>query len=116
MYTTFSSTTKNVKTALGFAYSQEKKNYKNKFSGEIVLLKIYLNNDNQPPAHIDLSGGYAFSDYPVEEEILLLPHFNFMVVNVTEDRAPKLTEMHVGPKVVKKKARVTTITLKEIPF
>jgi hypothetical protein len=61
--------------ALGFSYIQQKRNHKN-FNGEIVLLVIYLNNDNEPPAHIELSGT-DFSEYPFEEEVLLLPHFNF---------------------------------------
>jgi hypothetical protein len=51
----------------------------------ITVLKIYLNDQNNLGASIDLFSGQNKTDfvfYPEEEEVIFLPMFTFQVIDI----------------------------------
>jgi len=59
-----------------------KENQGSKFAGDLLIFKIYLTQQNEPPTFIELAGT-EFSHYVAEKEVLLLPMFTFQVTQVT---------------------------------
>ena len=76
-----------------------------------MIFEIYMTQKNEPPTQIELTGN-DMSYYGFEEEVLALPMFTFQVVNVVQD-SNEQTYTCDGKKV---KAKMTIVTLVEIPF
>lgn len=61
------------------------------FTGNIVVFKIYLNDQNVVATNIDLTNNKdaSFTHFKAEEEVLLLPLFTFQVTEVYQSSGQK---------------------------
>lgn len=55
--------------------------------------KIHLSSNNESVTNIDLPQDWSY--FPLEEEVLLMPGFCFIVVGSTKDKEKKVTEIEL---------------------
>jgi len=83
-----------------------------------VIFKIYLNDQNETATSIDLTShaDSKFTYFKKEEEVLLLPLFSFQVTEVYEGSKKEIKGVDANGHEEKFIAKVTEITLAELPY
>ena len=54
-----------------------------------LVFEIYINDNNYPFTNIELPKAWSF--YPGEEEVLLMPFFCFTVLDIVKDKDKNVT-------------------------
>ena len=109
----FQSTSQDIKIAYEFSYNGTTNGGENPqlYKEELLVFKIFINKNNKVASNILLSEGST--EYAYEKEVLLLPFFTFRVIDITQTEEKRV---QLQPSEDEVRARVTIVTVMEIPF